>query len=255
MHPGTHQHQFNGYPVTIAIKKMRNLRLTVKPPTGEIQVSAPLRSTKAQINQFLTINWDWILTQKQKIAEQSDYYQYRMVSGEKIQLWGKEYRLRWADCAQAKISFQLTGPVPTGQRSTPDKPTITMLAPSKSTCQQRFQALLDWYQQLLQSELNELFAKWEATLGVQASRVRIRRMKSKWGSCNPQTGRITINLELVRYPKPALSYVVLHELTHCLEPSHNQRFYRLIAAQMPNWAHLRQCLNQSPLILAQAATS
>ena len=88
---------------------------------------------------------------------------------------------------------------------------------------------------LLHAALPEIFSRWERVLGVKADFIGIKRMKSRWGSCNVRERRIWINLELARHPKELLEYVVVHELAHLIEASHNARFKRVLDAAMPEW--------------------
>lgn len=92
-----------------------------------------------------------------------------------------------------------------------------------------------------------LIAKWEPRLGVKASRLFVQRMKTKWGSCNPATRSIRLNTELAKKPRECLEYLVVHELAHLLEPTHNARFVALMDRFMPKWQHFRQVLNRLPV--------
>jgi predicted metal-dependent hydrolase len=99
------------------------------------------------------------------------------------------------------------------------------------------------YREQLRQLIPPLARKWEPMLGVQAAEWRIRRMKTRWGSCNFMARRIWLNLELARRSPACLEYVVVHELTHLLEPRHNARFYALLDAHLPQWRALRAELN------------
>ena len=92
-----------------------------------------------------------------------------------------------------------------------------------------------------------LLAKWEPLLGVKARCVMVQQMKTKWGSCNPATGIVRLNTELARKPPVCLEYIVVHELAHLLEPTHNIRFQLLMSEAMPHWQQVRDELNQLPL--------
>lgn len=98
------------------------------------------------------------------------------------------------------------------------------------------------HREQMRSLLPELIQKWETIIGVQINAWRIRIMKSRWGSCNPTQGRICLNLHLINYPLICLEYVIVHELVHILEPSHNKRFYALMTQFMPEWKQYKTLL-------------
>lgn len=104
-----------------------------------------------------------------------------------------------------------------------------------------------WYRQTLQKQIPQLLAKWRAKIGVAVNEVRIRRMKTRWGSCNAQAGRIWLNLELAKKSPVCLEYILVHEMVHLLERSHNERFRSLMDTVMPNWRLFREELNRAPL--------
>lgn len=113
---------------------------------------------------------------------------------------------------------------------------------------ERRQEVVDaWYRDELKHAAQPLIAKWEPRLGVKASRLFVQRMKTKWGSCNPATRSIRLNTELAKKPRECLEYLVVHELAHLLEPTHNARFVALMDRYMPKWQHYRQVLNRLPV--------
>ena len=84
-----------------------------------------------------------------------------------------------------------------------------------------------------------LVAQWEPILGVRAGKLAYRNMKSRWGSCQPSTGRICINVRLALYPPECLEYVVVHELCHLLVKGHGKPFHALMDRVMPDWKKRR----------------
>lgn len=91
-----------------------------------------------------------------------------------------------------------------------------------------------------------LIAKWEAALGVRVAAWNVKRMRSRWGSCNPATGRVSIALELARHPPECLDYLVLHELAHLLDSGHGARFKAILDRHMPQWRERRAALKRRP---------
>ena len=95
----------------------------------------------------------------------------------------------------------------------------------------------------LKREVERLVAKWEPVMRVKVSGITIRQMKTRWGSCNVQTHHININLALLSKPPECLEYVVVHEMTHILEASHNQRFWGFMTKFYPDWKRVRKYLS------------
>ncbi len=113
--------------------------------------------------------------------------------------------------------------------------------------QARQSVLEEWYREQVKREISPLLAKWEPLLGVKVDRFFVRRMKTKWGSCNSASRNIRLNTDLAKKPPQCLEYLVVHEMLHLIEPTHNARFISLIDQFMPKWKSYRQILNQLPV--------
>lgn len=108
--------------------------------------------------------------------------------------------------------------------------------------------LLDaWYRAQLRAALPSVVTKWQAEMRVRVGRVFVQRMKTKWGSCNPATGAIRLNTDLAKKPPECLEYIVVHEMAHLLEPTHNDRFIGLMNRFLPQRQHVRATLNRLPV--------
>ena len=105
----------------------------------------------------------------------------------------------------------------------------------------------EWYRRQIKEAIPLLMARWEPKIGVKVEGFYVRRMKTKWGSCNPRARTIRLNTELAKKPPECLEYVLVHELTHLLEPTHNARFVSLMDQFMPAWRYNRDVLNQLPV--------
>ncbi len=92
--------------------------------------------------------------------------------------------------------------------------------------------------------MDSYFEKWESFLGVQTTERRVRKMKTRWGSCNVKERRIWLSSYLGAYPEECLEYVIVHELCHLLERGHNKRFYALVASCLPDWKERRAKLKE-----------
>jgi predicted metal-dependent hydrolase len=124
---------------------------------------------------------------------------------------------------------------------------IVLAARQDITPEKRQAILQDWYRTILKKRIEPLMQQWQQRIGVEPTFVGIKRMKTKWGSCNPSTGRIWLNLELVKKPPECLEFIIVHELIHLLERHHNERFNALMRQHLPKWAEHRRTLNRLPL--------
>jgi len=111
----------------------------------------------------------------------------------------------------------------------------------------RQEILATWYRSQVRAASAPLIAKWEQKLSVQVEKLFVRKMKTRWGSCNSQRRTIRLNTELAKKPVECLEYIVLHELLHLIEPTHNARFQSLMKQHMPNWELRRDALNRLPV--------
>lgn len=233
--PGEHQQiiDVNGIAIIITRKRIKNLHLRVYPP-GDVHISAPLCIDLDPICRFVTSNLSWIRQQQQRIQTQPRQSPKDYIDRESHYLWGKRYLLRLVETNQPpKLDIQ---------------PDTLLLQIRPGSDQAHRQAIMDTAQrQLLQQAIGPLIAKWEAKLGVSVASFTVRKMKTKWGSCSPQSRRICFNLDLIQKPPICLEYVVVHELVHLLEPSHNHRFKALMDQFMPQWRSHRDALNASPI--------
>jgi predicted metal-dependent hydrolase len=104
-----------------------------------------------------------------------------------------------------------------------------------------------WYRERIREAVLDLNEKWESIIGVKVARVFVQSMKTKWGSCNPGNRSIRLNTELAKKPRECFEYIVVHEMTHILERTHNARFIELMDRFMPQWRFYREELNRLPV--------
>lgn len=215
-------------------KAIKNLHINVLPPDGRVRVSAPISLSDTAIRIAVVRRLAWIRQQQAAFTAQPRQSERKMCSGETHYLWGRGYRL---DVIQSdgEQSVKLQGGW------------IRMRAPAHYDAARREMLLLEWYRQRLRQRLPELIDKWQEILKVAPSFVGIKRMKTMWGSCKTDTGRIWINLELVKKPTECLEFIVVHEMVHLHERKHNQRFISLMDLHLPNWREHRAKLNKMPL--------
>lgn len=229
----------NGLPVQIIRKDIKNLHLGVYPPHGRVRVAAPRRVTDATVRLAVISRLGWIKRQRARFEGQARESAREMVSGESHHYQGRRYRLR---------VIEREGPgrvVLSGRRF------IELHVRAGSLPEQRQRLLDRWYRRQLRQMIPPLLAKWEAALGVQAADWGIKRMKTRWGTCNAETCRIWLNLELAKKPVRCLEYVLVHELVHLLERHHSERFLAILDAHLPQWRERRHELNLAPLAHAE----
>lgn len=214
-------------------KPIKNLHISVLPPEGKVRVSAPLQLSDTAIRMAVVKRLAWIREQQADFAAQPRQSEREMCSGETHYLWGRGYRLDVNVSSSPSVKLK-------GGR-------IAITSKTEITTEKRQLILQDWYRQILRKRLEPLMRQWQERIGVRPSFVGIKRMKTKWGSCNPSTGRIWLNLELVKKPPECLEFIIVHELIHLLERHHNERFKALMQQHLPKWAEHRRTLNRTPL--------
>lgn len=215
-------------------KDIKNIHLSVHPPTGRVTVSAPLHMKPDTIRVFALSKLGWIKKQQKKFREQQRETPREMVDRESHFVWGKRYLMKVIE-EQAPPGITI-GPS-----------WLQLHAKPGTEPERRRKILEDWYRERIKERIHEIIDKWEPRIGVKVERIYVQRMKTKWGSCNAKARSIRINLELAKKPPECLEYIVVHEMVHILEPTHNKRFIALMDDLMPNWKLHRDFLNQLPV--------
>lgn len=229
--------QIAGLEADIVFKNIRQLRLRVCPPDGQIRLSVPVGTSLADVEGFLNTQQDWITrTQKKiKIRESRPSTQSRTLSErEPHYIWGKQYLISLIQ--------------------TPNTPSVELRngwlrlnMPGHYTVEERRKRLDIWERKQLDDAIQPLIDHWEPIMQVKVASYSIRRMKSRWGSCNIRRHTLSINLDLVRRHPVCLEYVLVHEMIHLLEPGHTARFYAFMNQFLPDWRERESRLNHMPL--------
>jgi predicted metal-dependent hydrolase len=220
--------------VDVVKKDIRNVHLSVYPPTGRVRISAPVHMSLDTIRVFAISKLGWIKQQQQKLREQERETPREYLDRESHYVWGKRYLL--------KIVEQDAAPIVSLQHST------LWLQVRSGTDEARKQAIVaEWYREQLKEAAPPLITKWEPLMGVKVARFFVQHMKTRWGSCNPSAGSIRLNSELAKKPPECLEYIVVHEMVHLLEPTHNQRFVTIMDRFLPQWQSHRDSLNRLPV--------
>jgi predicted metal-dependent hydrolase len=225
----------SGIKVEVVRKDIKNLHLGVYPPQGRVRVAAPLVINDEAVRLAVIDKLGWIKRNQAKFREQARQSQREMVSGESHYFLGQRYRLR---------VHPHDGPPHIAVRGTA---TLDLFVRANTCAEQREQILSRWYRAQLKELIPPLVTKWEKLLDVQLGEWGVKKMKTKWGSCNPLARRAWFNLELAKKPASCLEYIVAHELLHLLERHHNERFAALMEKHLPQWRQYRTMLNKIPL--------
>ena len=212
-------------------KNIKNIHIGVYPPNGRVRVAAPLRTTDDTIRLIVLSKIPWIRKQQDKFARQKRETPREYVSGESHYFSGQRYILN-----------VIQGPY-RPQILIAGKKRMNMFVRPDASQAERSRIMEKFYRRELRKMIESEIKKWEEKLGVYAKEVKIKRMKTKWGSANTGERRIWFNLELAKKSQNCLSYVVLHELTHLIERHHNERFKEIVTTMMPNWKLYRDELN------------
>ena len=220
--------------IEVLRKKIKNLHLSVLPPLGRVRIAAPGHMDLDTIRVFAISRLAWIKAQQRKMQIQQREAKREYLDRESHYVWGRRYLLKRIELESAplielkhsKLVFQIR----------------------PGTDEARSQEILDaWYREQIRLAVPELIAKWEPVMRVKVGRIFVQRMNTRWGSCTPATGAIRHNTDLAKKPPECLEYIVVHEMTHLLEPTHNSRFTSLMEFFMPQWQHVRNELNNLPV--------
>ncbi len=224
-----------GISVEVIRKDIKNFYIGVHPPNGHVRVSTPLHFDEDAIRMAVITRLAWIRRKQTEFAKQERQSEREFVTGESHYFEGRRYRLDVIeqDCPP-KVWL-------------PNNTKIALSVRPGSDRAKREAVMQRWYRQHLQAQLLRLLEKWEAKLGVSVNEVRIKKMKTLWGSCNIEAKRIWLNLELAKKPESCLVYVLVHEMVHLLERDHNDRFRALMDTFLPQWRTYRDELNKAPL--------
>ena len=216
-------------------KPIKNLHLAVLPPVGKVRVSAPLTMKDDAIRTLLATRIAWIKKQQIKFEGQERQTRREYVSGESHYYWGKRYRLEVIyEDKSSKVSIK-------------GKDKILLSVRPNSDRMKREQVMIEWYRKELRKVAHDLLEQWQKILGINTHEWGIKRMKTRWGTCNQKAGRIWLNLELAKKPEHCLDFIIVHEMTHLLEKNHNDRFKAHMDTFLPRWRQFKEELNQTVL--------
>ncbi len=220
--------------VDVVFKDIKNVHLSVYPPTGRVRISAPSRMSLDTVRVYAISKLDWIKQQQKKLQEQERETKREYLDRESHYVWGERFLLEVIEQNSAP-SVELT-----------QSHMLLRVRPGAS--EEKKRAFVEgWYREQLKKAVLPLIEKWEQLLGVNVKKLYVQRMKTKWGGCNSAKGNIRLNTELAKKPPECLEYIVVHEMVHLLESTHNVRFVALMDDHLPQWQHYRDMLNTLPV--------
>jgi hypothetical protein len=230
-----HKIRVGGLLVDVVRKNIKNMHLAVYPPDGRVRVAVPLRIDDEAVRLAVTTRLPWIRRHQRKFVGQDRQSAREYLSRESHYFFGRRYLLN-----------VIERPGPTGVVMT-SRPSIELHIPERTNRRRREKILYEWYRKQLKAIIPDMIKKWEEIMGVQVSAWGVKRMKTRWGSCNSVARRIWINLELAKKPLECLEYIIVHEMVHLLERNHNERFTAYLDRFLPEWRTRRDLLNSFPL--------
>lgn len=230
-----HQITVGGLRVEVVRKAIKNLHLGVYPPHGRVRVAAPLAVSDDAVRLAVVTKMGWIKRQRAKFSAQPRQSERAYISGESHYFLGQRYRLRLVEGARA------------GHVHVRNSTSLDLHVRAGSDRAARERVFMNWYRDELRARVTPLIQHWAVVMGLAAPVLGIKRMKTKWGTCNVKAQRVWINLELAKKPQECLEYIVVHELTHFFEADHSDRFVARMDRLLPKWRMVRDELNVAPL--------
>lgn len=217
--------------IDVVRKNIKNINLRVCFPDGSVRISAPHRVGIDTIEQFAVSKLSWIRKQKVKVKNQNWMKPVEFRNGAYHYFNGLRYSLKIIEqSGHPGVEFK-NGNIELHVRLGMDI--------------KKMRALLDgWYRNQLKIEIPGLIEKWENRMGVRVSEFGIKKMTTRWGTCNPRARRIWLNLELAKRPPGCLEYIIVHEMVHLLERKHNARFRAYMDRFMPEWRTYKEILKR-----------
>lgn len=222
----------NNIEIELTKKNIKNLHLSVHPPDGRVKISAPQYMDTDTIRLFAISKLSWIRKQQKKFINQERQPEREYVSGESHYFLGQRYLLNVIYTNKRKQGVEIR-----------NKKYIDLYVRENTPKHLRERVMTEWYRRELKKLIPPIIAKWEPIIGVGVNEFGVKKMKTRWGSCNPKAKRIWLNLELVKKSPTCIEYVVVHEMTHLLERKHNERFIAYMDKFLPNWRAIKAELN------------
>jgi predicted metal-dependent hydrolase len=233
MNTDIHTIKLNELEIEVVRKEIKNVHLSVYPPNGRVKVSAPRSMSLDTLRVYLISKLGWIKKQQAKLRAQEREAPREYLDRESHYFKGKRYLLKVIEHPFPKVELK------------PD--TIELYIRPGTSRDKRHHLVSEWYRKHLKKSIPPIIGKYEKLMGVEVKEFGVKKMRTKWGTCNPDAQRIWLNLELAKKPAECLEYIIVHEMAHLIERTHNDRFIALMNKYMPKWKFYRDELNRLPV--------
>lgn len=220
--------------IEVEQKDIKNLHLSVYPPIGRVRIAAPLKMNLDTIRIYAISKLGWIKKQQLKIVSQKREAPREYLTKESHYYLGKRYLLKVIELDTVPI-VNIT------------HKTIELYVRPGSNTEKRKEILDNWYREQLRDLATNLIAHWEKKMELKVEQLGIKKMKTKWGTCNEEAKRIWLNFELIKKPVECIEYIVVHEMVHFKERNHNYKFITYMNYFLPEWKQLKNELNRLPV--------
>jgi predicted metal-dependent hydrolase len=227
-----HQIVVNNILIDVVRKDIKNLHLSVYPPSGSVRIATPTQVDDEAVILFAISKMSWIKKNQAKYINQQRQPERKYVSGESHYFRGQRYLLNVINhTGHPKILIR-------------NKKFIDLYVKADYTQEQRENVMTNWYRKNLKEQIPQLIVKWQKEIGIDDVQWEVKKMKTKWGTCNREAKRIWLNLELAKKPEHCLEYIIVHEMVHFLERNHTEKFVAYMDKFMPVWRNYKQELNR-----------
>lgn len=226
--------QLGDIEIELIQKNIKNVHLSIMPPYGRVRIAAPLHLSEDTIRLYAISKLGWIKSQQKKIRGQARESKREFLNKETHYFQGRKYLLRiYHDNSQSRVVLRKS---------------FIDLHVRPGTSREQCQIIMNaWYRNELKKIVPQIIQYWQPILGVKVNDYGIKKMRTKWGTCNIEEKRIWLNLELAKKPVECLEYIVVHEMIHLLERRHNERFLYYMNKYSPQWKGIRERLNSLPV--------
>lgn len=220
--------------IDVTFKEVKNIHLSVYPPTGRVTITAPKRYDMDTIRVFAASKLTWIKKQQVKFSSQQREIPREYITRESHYFKGKRYLLKVIEVNEApKIVLKHS--------------VIELYVKPNSNIEKKSEVINEWYRKELRQFASPILQEWEKKMGVKANALQVKIMKTKWGTCNTDSKTIWLNSELMKKPVSCIEYIIVHELVHLLEKTHNSKFVAYMDNFMPQWRQRKTELNKLPI--------
>jgi predicted metal-dependent hydrolase len=220
-------------PIEVEFRNVKTMRLTVYPPDGRVKVVSPIGTSREDIRKFAASKIAWIQKHREKFLNHSKLI---------VSLKNHSTLFVWGDPWELEIIERRGNP-----KIVMEGGNMKMYVRPGST-KEKMQEFLDkWYRKILKEAAPAIIEEWEGRIGVKVKKLFVRKMKTHWGSCNSTKQTLRLNSELVKRKRECLEYVIVHEMLHIIEKSHNSKFYSLMNKYIPAWKIIRKKMNVGEL--------